>query len=524
MAGVLARAYRRSTLGYVALFVGVLVTVIVGYTGASVWIFARYFGLSTDEFRLFLLCGESGPVVGLMVSAAVSSRKEPGIIDWLGGGGTGDQAIEAWNGLAGLPARLVLRSMLIIGAITAPLLTFAIASAELDLVVLGMLLAGMVILNLGCASFALVLLDIFLRPIRTEIDQALPRDFQPSHLGVDMDRRITGELFLLIFPPAILTAGLLAPEGGGADAFAKSFLVGGLVTGVFAALIGQVIVERMSGPVRDLLRGTRAVTAGDLTVRVPLASTDEHLVLADSFNRMVTGLGERQAFADLNEQLQAEVHRQLEEVRESRARIVTAADEARQKVERDLHDGAQQRLISLALGLRLAEARLGDTVDPVLRETLSNMADDVGSAIEELRELARGLHPRLLEDEGLAAALESLALRSAVPVTLVQVPEGRLPAAVEAAAYFLVAEALSNVAKHAQASHVRVRAAHTDGELFVEVADDGVGGARAHSGSGLRGLQDRVEAFAGTFGVDSSPGSGTTLRARIPCALPARTH
>ena len=273
-----------------------------------------------------------------------------------------------------------------------------------------------------------------------------------------MNRRITGELFLLIFSPAILTAGLLAPEGGGASAFAKSFLVGGLVTGGFAVLIGQVIVERVSGPVRDLLIGTRAVTAGDLSVRVPLASTDEHLVLADSFNRMVIGLGERQAFADLNQELQAEVLRQLEQVRESRARIVAAADEARQKVERDLHDGAQQRLVSLALGLRLAEVRLGEGGDPLLRETLSNMANDISGAIEELRELAQGLHPRLLEDEGLAAALESLAMRSPVPVTLDQVPDGRLPAAVEAAAYFLVAEALTNVAKYAQASHVtRVR-------------------------------------------------------------------
>lgn len=523
MAGALARAYRRSTLGYVALFVGVLITVIVVYTGASVWIFARYFDLSASEFRRFLVAGESGPIVGLIISAVVSARKEPGITDWLSGGGTGDRAMEAWDGLAGLPTRLVLRSMLIIGALTAPLLALAVNWAELGTLPLGMLLFGMVILNLGCASFALVLLDIFLRPIRTEIDQALPRDFQPTHLGVRMNRRITGELFLLIFPPAILTTGLVAPEGGGAEGFARSFLVGGLVTGVFAALIGQVFVERVSGPVRDLLLGTRAVTAGDLTVRVPLASTDEHLALAGSFNRMVQGLSERQALADHNEELQAEVQRQLEEVRESRARIVTAADEARQRVERDLHDGAQQRLVSLALGLRLAEVRLGDDADPVLRETLSNLADELGLAIEELRELASGLHPRVLQDQGLAAGLEALTMRSPVPVALECVPEGRLPATVEAAAYFLVAEALSNVAKHARANNVRVRAAEVDGELSVHVEDDGIGGAHLNSGSGLRGLQDRVEAFAGTLVIDSPPGGGTTLRARIPCARPSRT-
>lgn len=295
MAALLARVYRRSTAGYVALFVGVLLGVCLLYTGAAVWIFARYFQREGADLGTFMLAGESGVLIGLIISAVVSQRRETKITDWLTGEGTGDLAVEAWNGLAGLPARLVGRSMLIIGGVTAPLLTIACIRAELDVVVLGMLLIGMVILNLGCASFALILLDIVLRPIRSEIDRALPSHFEPSYVSVGMNRRIMGELSLLIFGPAFLTAGLLAPPGGGAGAFVKAFLVGGAVAGLFAAVIGQALVERVAGPIRDLLLGTRAVIAGDLAVRVPLASTDEHLVLVDSFNRMVAGLRERQA-------------------------------------------------------------------------------------------------------------------------------------------------------------------------------------------------------------------------------------
>jgi len=295
MAALLARVYRRSTTGYVALFVSVLLFVCLLYTAAAVWLFARYFQGEGVHLRTFLLAGESGVLIGLVISAVVSQRQETGIMDWLRGGGTGDRAVEAWNGLAGLPVRLVGRSMLIVGAVTAPLLTIVSINAQLDVGVLGMLLIGMVILNLGCASFALTLLDIVLRPIRVEIDRALPRHFEPSRASVGMNRRIMGELSLLIFGPAVLTAGLLAPPGGGAGPFVKTLLVSAAVAGIFGALLGQAFVERVAGPVRDLLVGTRAVIAGNLAIRVPLASTDEHLVLVGSFNRMVAGLREREA-------------------------------------------------------------------------------------------------------------------------------------------------------------------------------------------------------------------------------------
>ena len=216
-----------------------------------------------------------------------------------------------------------------------------------------------------------------------------------------------------------------------------------------------------------------------------------------------------------NEQLAAAVRMQLDEVRASRARIVAAGDAERRRVERDLHDGAQQRLVTLALALEMARESVNGT-DPALAGTLARATSELEQALAELRELARGLHPTILAEDGLAAGVQSLADRSSVPVT-VAVPAGRHAPGVEATAYFVVAESLTNVAKYAAASRADIRIEERAGMLVVEVEDDGVGGADPHNGSGLRGLDDRVSAAGGTLTVRSDPGSGTTVRAEIPC-------
>lgn len=217
-----------------------------------------------------------------------------------------------------------------------------------------------------------------------------------------------------------------------------------------------------------------------------------------------------------NERLHEEVRAQLEEVRASRARIVAAGDAERRRVERDLHDGAQQQLLSVSLRLRLARSRTRD--DPELDRALAATADELKVAIGELRELARGIHPAILTEAGLGPALQSLADRSPVPVDLDVSLAARLPQAAEAAAYFLVSEALANVAKHAEATKVEVRADSSGGSLRIEVADDGVGGADGLGGSGLRGISDRVAAVGGRLEVDSPSGGGTRVTAEIPCA------
>ena len=215
-----------------------------------------------------------------------------------------------------------------------------------------------------------------------------------------------------------------------------------------------------------------------------------------------------------NERLRAEIRAQLEQVRASRQRIVEAGDRERRRVERNLHDGAQQRLVSLSLSLAMLQERVGD--DPATAGAVGEVAGELKAAIAELRELARGIHPAILTEEGLEAAVGSLADRSPVPVTVTSDLDGRLPETVEAVAYFVVSEALTNVAKDSRARTATVALSRRDGTVSVAVADDGVGGADPDLGSGLLGLSDRVAAVGGTLLVQSPSGAGTRVVAEIP--------
>ena len=231
----------------------------------------------------------------------------------------------------------------------------------------------------------------------------------------------------------------------------------------------------------------------------------------------VRAVGAAAALALENERLDAELRAKLEELRASRERMLRVGLEERRRLERNLHDGAQQRLVSLALNLKLARSQLRQ--DPASAEALlAGAGQELDSALEELRELARGLHPALLSERGLRTAIETLALRAPVTVELGPVPSERLPEAVELATYFVVSEALTNVAKYADASRASVSVERYNGRVVVAVADDGVGGADPARGSGLRGLADRIAVLEGRLEVESEPGSGTTVKASIPCA------
>ncbi|WP_179471210.1 ATP-binding protein [Mycolicibacterium vinylchloridicum] len=211
----------------------------------------------------------------------------------------------------------------------------------------------------------------------------------------------------------------------------------------------------------------------------------------------------------------AEAMQMSAELRASRARIVTAADQARRGFERDLHDGAQQRIVSLGLELRALEASVPEDLTDV-RTQLTGIIDGLSHLHTDLQELSRGIHPAILSRGGLGPAIKTLARRSAVPVSLDLDVDRRLPETVEVAAYYVVAEALTNAAKHARAGEVTVSARLTDTELNLRIADDGIGGAGAGGGSGLIGLKDRVEALSGRLGIVSEPGAGTTLSVTIP--------
>jgi signal transduction histidine kinase len=249
----------------------------------------------------------------------------------------------------------------------------------------------------------------------------------------------------------------------------------------------------------------------------PVAAIVHDAALADERTLLETA-GAAAGLALENERLHAELRARVEELERSRSRIIEAGLAERRKLERNLHDGAQQRLVALALSLRLARDRVERDPDGA-RALLDEAMSELESATGELRELARGIHPAVLSDRGLPAALKALAGRVRVPVELVETPVERLPERVEIASYYVVAEALTNVARYAGASRARIRVARDNGLVTVEVSDDGVGGADPSNGSGLRGLADRVAALDGRLSVESVPGAGTVVRAEIPCGL-----
>ena len=276
----------------------------------------------------------------------------------------------------------------------------------------------------------------------------------------------------------------------------------------------------MEGSTAEMLRGLgfRSAVGAPITLSgrlwgaVLISSVEEEAFPAGSEQRVAD-------FAELVALALANAHTR-EEVAASRARIVEAGDAERRRIERNLHDGAQQRLVTLSLFLRLAERQLPDGASRA-RALLARANSELAEALNELRDLARGIHPAILTDRGLGPALEMLAVRASIPVEMSTQLDARLPNAVEAAAYYIVAEALTNAAKYACASRVHVSVGRTNGTAMVDVADDGQGGADPSKGSGLRGLADRIEAFGGTLEVESPPGIGTTLRARMPLSGPS---
>ncbi|HEY8407794.1 MAG TPA: histidine kinase [Gaiellaceae bacterium] len=270
-------------------------------------------------------------------------------------------------------------------------------------------------------------------------------------------------------------------------------------------------VDAAGGPVELPQRADRAVTAVSVRGEEIAALVHDPALLDEP--ALVESVRATAALVLENERLAAEVRSQLAEVRASRGRIVAAADAERRRIERNLHDGAQQRLVTLSVALGLEASR----ADRATADVLARAQEEVEQAVGELRELARGIHPTLLRDEGLTAAVEALARRTPLPVTVESSARDRLPDAVELAAYFVVSEALTNVVKHASATQASVLLEREPATLHVTVTDDGVGGAHLTPGSGLAGLRDRLEALDATLSIESDAAHGTSVGAVFPC-------
>ncbi|MEY2534252.1 MAG: hypothetical protein QOF29_2162 [bacterium] len=358
-----------------------------------------------------------------------------------------------------------------------------------------------------------------------------PTSLGPWNLGAGVGIA----LCFLAVPAAVLSIALLEALGHVLTAMSETLLAaprtaGGPVREMLAESLGdrtlsiaywlpdrEVFVDEAGRPVELPDPGSgRAWTAVERNgTRVAAIVHDAAL---DTGPELVHAAAAAAALALDNERLKADLRARVEDLRVSRVRIVEAADAARRRLERDLHDGAQQQLVALALDLRLLKSRIRGTEAEAL---VDGLAEKLSVALAELRELARGIHPAILTDRGLGPALDALASRVPVPVTCDVDVDERLSAAIEAAAYFVVAEALTNIVKYAGATEAGVEVRRDGDTVVVAVDDDGVGGARIDGGSGLRGLQDRLSALDGTMTIHSPPGQGTHLRARIPCAAGA---
>jgi signal transduction histidine kinase len=334
----------------------------------------------------------------------------------------------------------------------------------------------------------------------------------------------------LVTVPAALAWGLLRSRlarGGLADLFRELGTLRGvrLEEGLARALgdPGLVLAYRVPGE-RSYLDGrgqpVELPAPGGDRVAAPVERDGRELAMLvydpslDDDPELVEAVAAAAAITLDDARLQTESRERLDELRASRERLVAASDAERRRLERNLHDGAQQRLVSVALQLRMLERRAQG--DPELAGAIKAAGDELSRSLEELRELARGIHPAVL-NHGLKAALDSLAARASVPTAVsFQSPE-RLPAQVELAAYFVACEALANVAKYANASSASVRVSRRNGVAAIEIADDGVGGADESAGTGLQGLADRVAALDGTLRILSPPGAGTVVTAELPC-------
>lgn len=503
--GLMDRAYRRfGWLVFPAFFV------VLWFTGFGFWLLAiamcsRLLELTADESRelmgwafVLALVAVSPPVAYCIYLCRGLRQFDRGVLNgeqtWRAAVGMPLKSMKfgyAWFAVAVIPGvMLVFRQVVLLDWQIVGILGFVAAGI------------GLYILALGMFLFPVVLRPM-LRAVGRRIDGP-----PPPVSGTSLKKRLLFVTPGLSVAMAMVGCGVAFTPGQDEGLAITQLALATVISAAATIPVTMLLEKAVRDPIDDLLAGTKRIRDADYGTLVPELSSDELAELARSFNSAMAGLAERQRLARENVRL-------LDEVRASRSRIVAASDASRQRVERNLHDGAQQRLVALALDLRMLEESLPNSSTEDAVNAVRQATNDVKEALAELRELARGLHPAVLATDGLSCALDQLATRAKVSVTVHATPE-RFPQAVEIAAYFVAAEALANVVKYAHASQVRVSAGVTGGNLMIEISDDGIGGATLGLGTGLAGLVDRVAALDGTLRLDSPVGQGTKVIAHIP--------
>ncbi len=472
--------------------------IVVGIFGSVVSLVLRFKRAAGKEREQLKWLAYAGAIVAVTISTSIVLYDVIGATAANNAIMTSILALPVATGIAILRHRLYDVDVVISRTLGYAVLTAGLAAAYVAVSLsLGVIAGSGSALPTAAGTLAVALA---FRPLRGWIQRRVDRRFDRNRYeGLRKVERFLEDL----------RAGRAAPEATGAvlaDALHDPSLELYFwfpETGEYVDADGRVVTDPAAGG-----RAVTPVRRG--TLQLALLAHDPAL---DARPNLLATVISAAGLAIEVERLRVEVRRRLAEVEQSRARIVTVGDEERRRLERDLHDGAQQRLVSLGLALRDIQSRVPEGSDAALE--LDATVDALAEAIGELRELARGVRPAGLDD-GLAAALRELAARSSLR-THVEATDERFDDSIETAAYFVCSEALANTTKHARASEVSVRAARRNGSLTVRIRDDGIGGASLAGGSGLLGLSDRVAALGGTVTIESAPGKGTTVVAELPC-------
>jgi signal transduction histidine kinase len=525
--GSIERLYRRLGVWYVA--VAVAATALLGLAGAAVAVLVEVAFLtgSLDDAPGAVAAGQIACVVALVLTMPTLLAAVEPVARWLQQDRPAGSAEGVWRASMGMEQRLLWRMTL---AVILPF-HFCIAYVVWHLgLSLSSVPAAWLTAQLGYGLVSVVVLfmaELLFRPLIRDVARFVPPGAQLPRPGLDLRRKqMLGLVTTTAFTGLAVSAVIGVPGADpGTQLLAVSVVMG--VTVVLALPILLSVNDSVLSPVNELIAGTARVAAGDLGTPVPVVTTDELGQLGASFNRMLEGLREREALRSQNTELDAalgrsldDVSRQAEALRESRTRIVAASDAARRQVERDLHDGAQQHLVLLNLKLAVIERTLGE--DQEAATALGEARRDLDRALAQLRDLAHGIYPVLLESDGLAGALGDAVERSSLPASLAVDGAGRYAPEVEAAVYFCCLEALQNAAKHGgHGARVAVTLEHVGNALQFSVADDGPGfDPRSNGGgTGLQNMTDRIGALGGEIDIASAPGEGTVVRGMVPAVM-----
>jgi signal transduction histidine kinase len=502
---VLARVYAR--LGARVFWVAFVVGISLGIAAMAVTavLGGRYLELSASQVLSVVVIWAPVAVLAAASGVLVSLRQVRTMLSWANPSDRHDRASDVWSAVVA-NRRIVFRAVAAIALFAIPpAAVFIISRYHKPWWSLFPFVAALANALASVGMLVAFLNDLILRPMLEDVASYLPADFEPQTPGIGLGVKALAPLPVVTGFSAILVGAYANASNDQVVRLGIAVAVT-LVTVAVATVIFLIINRSVLSPIDELAAATERVRAGDISTPVPVVTNDELGGLAIGFNRML-----------------ADLRGHTEALRASRERIATAADEERRRVERDLHDGAQQQLVLAQLKLGLAE-RAVEQSPAAARAALAELRVDLDRALTDLRDLAHGLYPQALESDGLAGALAQAVQRAPLPTELDCDGAGRYRPELEAAVYFCCLEALQNAAKHAgPGTRANVRLSETDGAVRFEISDDGRGfepAAVTNHRSGLQNMTDRIGALGGTLSISSAPGSGTIVTGMIPAGDP----